>query len=103
MKKIILFPLYFLIVACFFQADSANSISFMSISDGECVECSIMLRYNELDNFINAIRGVNNVEYYLSDDDRTLILTIEYNHRMINIKTIKRAAKSKGFKASKLY
>ena len=106
MKKFILFPIYlvlFLSVACFTNQEHGRAISFMSISDAKCSECSIMERYNELDEFINSMRGIQSIEYYVSDDETTLIVTIKYNYKTIQIESIRKALKLKGFSVEDLY
>tara|TARA_Y100000590_G_C15713377_1_gene1011054 strand:- start:1457 stop:1777 length:321 start_codon:yes stop_codon:yes gene_type:complete len=106
MKKFILFPIYlvlFLSVACFTNKEHGRAISFMSISDAKCSECSVMERYNELDEFINSMRGIQSIEYYVSDDETTLIVTIKYNYKTIQIESIRKALKLKGFSVEDLY
>ena len=75
----------------------------MSISDAKCDECSVMKRYNELDEFINAMRGIQSIEYYVSDDEETLVVTIRYNYKIIQIESIRKALKLKGFSVEDLY
>ncbi len=106
MKKFILFPLYlvlFLSVACFTNKVDKVAVSFMSISDAKCNECSVMERYNELDEFINSMRGIQSIEYYVSDDEATLVLTIRYNYKIIQIESIRKALKLQGFRVEDLY
>ncbi len=106
MKKFILFPLYlvlFLSVACFTNKGRNGAVSFMSISDAKCNECSVMERYNELDEFINSMRGIKSTEYYISDDETTLVVTIRYSYKLIKIESIRNALKSKGFEVGELY
>ena len=106
MKKFILFPLYlvlFLSVACFTNKGRNGAVSFMSISDAKCNECSVMERYNELNEFINAMRGIQSIEYYVSDDEEALVVTIRYNYKIIKIESIRKALKLKGFSVEDLY
>jgi len=100
MKKFILFPIYLgllLLVGCFTPREETVSFGLIAISDAKCKECSMALRYDELDEFITAIRGVKGVEYYLNEDNTILVLTIRYNYNAVSIKNIKIAIKSKGF------
>ena len=68
----------------------------------KCEGCSIMVRYNELNEFICSMRGIKNIEYYVNDDETILALTIRYNYKIIDIKNMKLAIESKGFEVGAL-
>tara|TARA_B100000959_G_C14845405_1_gene567810 strand:- start:107 stop:427 length:321 start_codon:yes stop_codon:yes gene_type:complete len=106
MKKFILFPLYlglFFFVACFTPKERTEGLVFMTISKDQCVDCSIMSEYKEIDNFIHSIKGIKNVEYYLNENNTTLILTVRYNQSVVKVENIKMAIKSRGFNVDTLY
>ena len=103
MKKFILFRILLIfytqliLVSCFALNKDSISIALISVSHIECEDCSMLNEYEEISNFISAIRGIKDVGFYLNQDDAILILAIEYNNTQVDINNLKMVISSKGY------
>ena len=103
MKKFILFRILLIfytqliLVSCFALKKDSISIALISVSHIECQDCSMLNEYEEISSFINSIRGIKDVGFYLNQDDIILILAIEYNNTQVDINNLKMVISSKGY------
>ena len=103
MKKFILFPLYLLIIGllsigCYNnpkQTTSAMIIvknAHIEEGDHDCTDC-----YKKIYTIISNTKGIHDINITQSEDKSTVLILIEYNHKIGNLSEIKRNLILKGY------
>ena len=105
MKKFILFPSYFLIIgllatACYNNPKQTTS-AMLILEDihkkntiHNCEDC-----YKKIYKIIkNSTRGIQDISITQSDDKSTILILIEYNHKIGSLNEIKGSLISNGYK-----
>ena len=103
MKKFILFPLYLLIigllnVGCYNNPKQTTSAMIIvknaHVEEGkhDCTDC-----YKKIYMIISNAKGIHDIDITQSEDKSTVLILIEYNHKIGNLSEIKRNLILKGY------
>ena len=103
MKKFILFPLYLLIIGllsigCYNNPKHSTSsmiilkTAHLEVGEQDCKDC-----YKQIYTIINNAKGIYDIDITQSEDKSTVLILIEYNHKIGNLSEIKRNLILKGY------
>ena len=104
MKKFILFPSYLLIISllsigCYNNPEQTTSSAMIILKnvhekdvEHDCKDC-----HKQIYTIIKSVRGIHDIDITQSEDKSTILILIEYNHKIGNLSEIKRNLVSKGY------
>ena len=104
MKKFILFPSYLLIISllstgCYNNPKQTTSSAMIILKnvhekdvEHDCKDC-----HKQIYTIIKSVRGIHDIDITQSEDKSTILILIEYNHKVGSLSEIKRNLVSKGY------